>query len=758
MQGTYVTTQEHGLPYAILQPGYHPPRTSLSILGVLADDNTLPDILAAAATSDIVAIDLETCGTTLYGDSSWVVGIGLAWETGNAYFDLLSLSSSSIEFLQTWIADPARNFIAHNAYFDAGFLWRDLDGRHPHFVACTYGLLYQLANEQFDGQSWGLKDAQKTLLGWAETNETELDTWLVGNGYFKNISKEPRTGHYPVTNPETGSVRYLSPNKVEMWRAPSPILGKYCILDAESTYLLYTQVLLPELLKFPALVTYHTDDFLPLVRILIEQHYLGMRVDREQLLRHSAALQQQMAVVEEQFRTHPEVAHHISTYESEKVADYIGREPKKYKKLPKMGEEPNKFRRDGTISKVWEQYTERANRTPDISGLWKKWDAKRRAALASVPKECRFNVNSDPQVRWLVYDMLGYPPQVYTDSGLPSTDETAVRQMGEVGKVLSKYALLEKEFTYIASYLELVTENDTLHPSFRVPGTVTGRLSGRTPNIQQMPKTRGTMSAFLPRPGHVWVDCDVQALEQVVLADLSGDKALLDIYGPTAVPNDIYLYVGSQLPGLGETIRAAGYDPSSPTPAGIASAKKLCKTERSIAKTVVLACSYGAGPGKIFKTLTLSGIPITFDQVKEIHATYWDIFEGVRTYQKQLEAAWRRNGGWVYNGVGRPICVAERLLKDIVNRVCQSTGHDILMQYIQILVYLLREAGIPWNPIIIDFHDESLIEVSLEYAERVRDLMQNDAYRILNNVLDWNVKFKGSAVICQSLADAKLED
>jgi hypothetical protein len=157
-------------------------------------------------------------------------------------------------------------------------------------------------------------------------------------------------------------------------------------------------------------------------------------------------------------------------------------------------------------------------------------------------------------------------------------------------------------------------------------------------------------------------------LEQVVLAELSKDPSLWKLYGPGALAQDVYLFNGAQLPVIGPAIRATGYDPKNPTPEGIAAAKKQCKTERNISKTVTLASSYGAGAAKIASTLRTQGIDILDAEAEQIHAAYWELYAGVKKYQRFLLNEYRDRRGWVLNGIGRPIGIAQDYTKDIVNR------------------------------------------------------------------------------------------
>lgn len=276
-------------------------------------------------------------------------------------------------------------------------------------------------------------------------------------------------------------------------------------------------------------------------------------------------------------------------------------------------------------------------------------------------------------------------------------------------------------------------------------------------NIQQQPKSREYLECLHARSGYRLVQLDFSSVEPVILTAASKDPALYNIYGPNAKPNCIYLYTAANIPGLGDNIIASGYDPKNPTTESVAHAKKVCKKDRNVAKTVHLAASYNAGPNKIHETLQLSGIDITIEEVAEIHRAYWKLYAGVKDFSYQLMRQWRNNNGYILNGFGRPLCVPEELTKDLVNRFCQSTGHDALMAYVARIQYLRSTRQVEMYPWIVDFHDETIWEVPQNSIA--------DAVSILKDALTWLNKFRaseipisGSVEVVDNLAQLKVEE
>jgi DNA polymerase I-like protein with 3'-5' exonuclease and polymerase domains len=219
------------------------------------------------------------------------------------------------------------------------------------------------------------------------------------------------------------------------------------------------------------------------------------------------------------------------------------------------------------------------------------------------------------------------------------------------------------------------------------------------------------------------------------------------IYGPQSTGwDDIYLSVGSQLGGeVEDMIRAAGYDPFNNTKESVKITKKEAKHARQIAKVIHLAASYGASANKIRQALGLQGIEVTSQQAKSMHEKYWKLFAQVKAYEQFLQAQWERTGGWFLNPFGRPICVAQDYIRDIINRSIQSAGHDCFIIFLHVLTKLLNERAVSYAPYIWDIHDCVILEVPEEQAAECKKLLDVDVLEQVNSVLDGQVILKGSA-------------
>jgi DNA polymerase I-like protein with 3'-5' exonuclease and polymerase domains len=708
---------------------------------------------------DLVALDIETNGKLVYSTESFIQGISLADHQHIFYYDKRLLSEKNWGILLDWIKNTKAKLIAHNVMYDSAFLLRDI-GSWSNWHVCTYGMYKQLATEGFEGQSWGLKNAQIELLGWDSSNEEELDMWLINNKYIKSYSIEPKAEGY-LLETENGP-RYVTPSKSEMFNAPPEILGHYCGLDAAASYMLYSEVFVPSLSILPTesqefFNYYHSVIFMTNLKLLVEQMLGGVYVDRESLKEYYKKLDITIEEKRQAFFNLPEVKAFNELNRQLEINKLLEKEPKKYKLLhePKM---PKQFKKNGEVSQGYLNYLQKledhklALKYQEPTHQWQNWHDKLKTA---EQEEYSLNINSGAQLRDFFYAYLKYPIILITESGLPAVDKAALKGFGIHGKVLKEYIDKSKEQSYVKSCIDITETTGYLHPQFRVPGTLTGRLAGSGGfNLQQQPKTREYLENIKAREGYVWVQADINSLEQVVLAELSHDPTLEYLYG-SGVTNDVYLYNAANLKGLGEKVRQY-YKPDAPTPESIALAKKECKKERGIAKVLTLSASYGAGPKKIHQTLTLDGVQISLKEVEEIHKNYWELYKGVKDYSQQVYTEWRINQGWVMNGLGRPLAVYKDKTKDLVNRIVQSTGHDCLMIANYYLYELKKDKPNIWYPIIIDYHDEGIVECKAEDSEEVMEMFR-EAYRLTNEYLGGRIKLVAEPMVVNNLADCKCE-
>lgn len=282
-------------------------------------------------------------------------------------------------------------------------------------------------------------------------------------------------------------------------------------------------------------------------------------------------------------------------------------------------------------------------------------------------------------------------------------------------------------------------------------------MSSKKLNIQNQVKVPEYLECFEARPGHVIIQKDYSAVEPTVLAHLSGCPRYRELYGPGANPNhDVYLFVGCRFPQFAHFLEY--YDPDNPTAEGTAECKKLFKKDRGTCKVFHLAAAYLAWINTLHQQMVNAEIDISRDEIEVMYNVYWskDLFAEVKNYADRLDLEWQRRGGWIKNALGRPIPASEDKRRDLLNTMCQSSGHDLLQWDNYYVDQLRRERKVPMYPLISDYHDEMLWEAPIECAKEAYQIM-SDTQGILNDMLGWEIKIRGEPEFHFNVAGVKVD-
>lgn len=169
------------------------------------------------------------------------------------------------------------------------------------------------------------------------------------------------------------------------------------------------------------------------------------------------------------------------------------------------------------------------------------------------------NLNSPKQLGELLFEKLGLPPVKKTKTGY-STNVSVLEHLrdvyGERCKVpalLLEYRELNKMLSgFVEPLLSAADSNAIIHSTFEALTTGTGRLSSRDPNLQNLPAYSGwgkrLRECLVPsREGNCFISADYSQIELRVLAHISGDPQLIDIFKEN---RDIHTETASLIFGL----------------------------------------------------------------------------------------------------------------------------------------------------------------------------------------------------------------
>ena len=312
-----------------------------------------------------------------------------------------------------------------------------------------------------------------------------------------------------------------------------------------------------------------------------------------------------------------------------------------------------------------------------------------------------FNINSNPQLREILFEKLELPVIKRTKTG-PSTDASVLEELAEQGHriptQLLEYRQLEKlRSTYVDSLPKLVhPSTGRIHASFNQTVAATGRLSSSDPNLQNIPiRTdlgRQIRKGFVPGPGNRFLTADYSQIELRILAHFSNDEAFVTAFREG---RDVHRQTAS-------VIFEVPLD-------------EVTSEQRARAKTINFGTLYGQGAFSLGRQL---GIPR--EEAQDFIDAYFERFAGVRRFlDEQVEMA--RERGYVETLSGRRRYVPElesrnynvRQFGERVaqNTPIQGTAADLIKEAMLRIAAGLDDR-LPTARMLIQVHDELVFEVS----------------------------------------------
>lgn len=143
-----------------------------------------------------------------------------------------------------------------------------------------------------------------------------------------------------------------------------------------------------------------------------------------------------------------------------------------------------------------------------------------------------FNWASPKQVGWLLYKKLRIKCPELTKTGAWSTSESALKQIDHalVKDLFDLRGANQQLSFFIEGWKPFLVAGGRIHPSFKLTGTVTGRLSCEHPNWQQVPRDKFIRTLLIAPKGWALIEADLSQVELRIAAELSGDRALIEAF------------------------------------------------------------------------------------------------------------------------------------------------------------------------------------------------------------------------------------
>lgn len=146
-------------------------------------------------------------------------------------------------------------------------------------------------------------------------------------------------------------------------------------------------------------------------------------------------------------------------------------------------------------------------------------------------KKAPFNWGSTQQLAWLLFEELGIEPLDKTDAGNNSTSESVLKRLDHpcVGDLL-KFREAKQQLSFFIDGWKPYLVNGRLHPSFKLHGTVTGRLSCENPNLQQVPRDKRIRTLVTAPEGWWLIEADLSQIELRIAAELANERTLINAF------------------------------------------------------------------------------------------------------------------------------------------------------------------------------------------------------------------------------------
>ena len=326
---------------------------------------------------------------------------------------------------------------------------------------------------------------------------------------------------------------------------------------------------------------------------------------------------------------------------------------------------------------------------------------------------CEFNINSPKQLGEILFEKMGLPGGKKTKTGYSTAADVLEKLSGEypvVKHILEYRGLTKLKSTYADGLAAYIEDENRIHSTFNQTITATGRISSTEPNLQNIPIRmelgRQIRKVFIPKDGYCFMDADYSQIELRVLASMSGDERLIEAYRSHA---DIHRTTASQVFHI--------------------PFEEVTDLQRRNAKAVNFGIVYGISSFGLSEDLSISR--------KEAAAyieQYFETYPQVKQFIDSLVKDAKKNG-YAVTLYGRRRPVPELFSSNFMQRSfgervamnspIQGTAADIIKIAMIRVFERLKKEGLK-SKLILQVHDELLIETALEEEEQVRMILEEE--------------------------------
>ena len=325
-----------------------------------------------------------------------------------------------------------------------------------------------------------------------------------------------------------------------------------------------------------------------------------------------------------------------------------------------------------------------------------------------------FNINSTKQLGEILFEKMKLPVVKKTKSGY-STDVDVLEKLKSedpiISEILDYRQLMKLNSTYVEGLKPYINpKTKRIHSFFHQTITATGRISSTEPNLQNIPTRfelgKQVRKIFKPEQGKVYIDADYSQIELRVLAHMSEDAHMVQAFKD------------------GEDIHRQAASKVFKTPM-----EEVTKEQRSNAKAVNFGIVYGISDFGLGEQLGISR-KIAKQYIEE----YLQEYAGIKNFMDDMKEK-AKETGYVETLFNRRRYIPELKSNNYMvrqfgeraamNTPIQGTAADI-MKIAMINVYKkLIEEKLDAK-IVLQVHDEMMIEAPLAEAGKVKEIVKSE--------------------------------
>ena len=327
-----------------------------------------------------------------------------------------------------------------------------------------------------------------------------------------------------------------------------------------------------------------------------------------------------------------------------------------------------------------------------------------------------FNILSPQQLGVVLFEHMGLPAPGRTrktkkyKTGADVLEQLARQGHDAPAKVLQYRELTKLKSTYVDALPHLVAADGRLHTRYHQAVAATGRLSSHDPNLQNIPiRTdigRQVRRAFRARDGYRLLVADYSQIELRVLAHISDDEALVDIFRHGG---DIHRSTAATVFGVAPAL--------------------VTDEQRRASKTINFGIIYGMSAFGLARALGIAR-----GDAQAFIDAYFERFPGVRAYTEQTLASAEETlqVETLYGRVryipdikSRNRAVRENARRMAVNARIQGTAADLLkLAMIAVDRRLRSELGAA--RLLLTVHDELVLEAPSADMDALTSLVREE--------------------------------